>query len=802
MKSSVFARLLRPGARLMLRLSLRLKLQLVAAMLIAPMLILLVVTVQHQREELRLVRAELAGAEVVAAALDVVKHTMAHRGQTNMVLGGNHGVQAALDTTRGKLRTALGATDQALKADPDLASLQPLWQPLQAQLLQFGRGEHPRDAAQTFKLHSQAIEQLGMFIGRAAEQSELVLDPVANTYFLMDLVVERAVPWLDAVGRARGAGAGLISRGDASTVEVAALLAQAGEIDRLLPQVQAKTEALGRAGEPALSSWDEAQSASRRFLAQLHSQFGAGAPAADAQAAAEFFDGGTAAIQATMSFETAALNRLQHLLQQREGQLLSELAWAVAVTVAALAMLSYLLAALTSSIQGSAESIRKSVSACALGNLAEVVHVGGQDEFAEIGRDLERMTDALSSSVAEIRSQAGMVGMAGQTLAAASREMAQHAQEQASSLQQSSAAVRQLSQSVDSNAASAIGADQLTSDLSQRAEAVSTVMHEALQSMGRIEASSRRMGEIVSVIDEIAFQTNILALNAAVEAARAGEAGRGFAVVAGEVRQLAQKSSHSAAEIRQLIVESGDEVAGGVASIRTVGQTLDEVVAGIRVLAGNVNQIARSSEEQSSGLQQVASAITELESITQRNSGMVEEAAHESEALLQRASNLSGAVANIRLRQGTADEAFKLVESAAVLFQNEGLNALLGRCNRADSQFVDRDLYVFVLDRAGTYHAYAGQPAKAGVNLGHMKGLSGNRLIDDIWLRADQGPGWVDYAVPHPITGVSMAKASYVMALSNDYVVGCGVYKTSAPALEAPPSNSDRARGGLRPQMA
>jgi methyl-accepting chemotaxis protein len=786
----------------MLRLSLRVKLQLVAVLLIVPMLALLLVVALHQRADLDVVQAEQAGVEVVYASLDVVKYTMAHRGQTNMLLGGDQGVRPALETTRGKLRDAIAVLDQRVQTHPELA-VQSIWQPLQTRLAALGRGEHPQQAAQAFRLHSEVVEDLRRFIDRTAEQSALLLDPQANSYFMMDLVVERAVPWLDTLGRARGAGAGLVVRGDASNEEVAGLLARAGELDRMLSMVQSRVEALNRAGEPVPAAWTEAQQASQRFLALVRSQFGQGAPAANAAAAASFFDAGTAAIQSAMGFNGGIQQRLRQVLQQRAQAAQNMLIGGIGGIGLALALLGYLLAALTSSIHWSTNSIRRSVAACAEGNLAEVVHVGGRDEFAQIGLDLERMTDALSASVAEIRSQAGMVGMAGQTLATASREMATHTQEQSASLQQSSAAVHLLSDSVRTNAVSAGSADRLTSSLSQRAGEVSEVMHEALQSMGRIESSSRRMGEIVAVIDEIAFQTNILALNAAVEAARAGEAGRGFAVVAGEVRQLAQKSSNSAAEIRQLIVQSGEEVTGGVASIRTVGKTLDEVVGGIREVAGNVSQIARSSEAQSTSLQQVAAAIGELETITQRNSSMVEEAAHESEALLQRASNLSGAVANIRLRQGTADEAFKLVEAASALFRSEGLSTLLARCNRTDSPFVDRDLYVFVLDRAGTYHAYSGQPAKAGVNLGQAKGLSGGRLIDDIWHRADHGPGWVDYSVPHPITGVALPKASYVVALTDDYVVGCGVYKTtsqqgSGTAAAASRPGGDGAADGLR----
>jgi signal transduction histidine kinase len=195
-------------------------------------------------------------------------------------------------------------------------------------------------------------------------------------------------------------------------------------------------------------------------------------------------------------------------------------------------------------------------------------------------------------------------------------------------------------------------------------------------------------------------------------------------------------------------------------------------------VAGNIDRIASSSGEQSVALQQVASSISSLENITERNSTMISEAAREAEELLERASSLADSVANIRLRQGTADEAHQLVRRALDLARSRSVQSLLQACNKEDSELADRDLYVFVLDRAGNYLAYAGQPAKVGVNLGHLKGDRGLPLIDELWARADQGEGWVDYSVAHPVTGKLLPKASYVVALSDQHLVGCGVYKS------------------------
>ncbi|MEY4751913.1 MAG: hypothetical protein RIQ60_4127 [Pseudomonadota bacterium] len=443
----------------------------------------------------------------------------------------------------------------------------------------------------------------------------------------------------------------------------------------------------------------------------------------------------------------------------------------------------YVLAALSSRLCAALAGIERSVQACAAGNLGQIELLAGEDEFARISRELERMSERLSVSVAEIRSQAALVGAAGRDVAASSQELAGQAQAQAVSLHQSSAAVQQLATSVRANADNASAADQLSNQVSDRSRAVAEVMQAALDTMARIETSSRRMSDIVGVIDAIAFQTNILALNAAVEAARAGESGRGFAVVASEVRSLAHKSAQSAGEIRQLIARSGEEVSGGVAAMQGIGATVQGVVGGVQDVAGRLSAIAQGSELQSAGLQQVAAGIGDLEKLTEAHTVIVDQAAHAAGQMQERAARLTAAVSAFRLRQGTADEALALVERAAAVVAREGEAALLARCNRAGSEFADRDLYIFILDRAGQYLAYAGQPAKVGLKLSDLLGDAGRRLVADIWAQADQGPGWVDYSVAHPVTGQPQAKASRVVALSPQHVLGCGIYKQASVAM-------------------
>jgi methyl-accepting chemotaxis protein len=829
MSDSVHSRFMAPGAALMRRFSVRAKLLLFAWLLLVILAALCGGAWLLQHQALVRSQSEAAGARSVAATLSVVRETMAQRGQTALLLAGNSAVQPALALTRKHLGVAIDAVDQALQSAATLAAAPAngtaaspaiaLWSGLRTDLVQLGNIRQDGDAAAAFRQHSDVIDRLAQFIGRVAEDSGLTLDSDPALAALIDLSTERSVPWMDLLGRLRGGGAATLARDGrqipagepadeasantagssaapartgltAAQMQLAALLMQADAADQLLLRLNDQVGTLARHNETAPAGWREAEAATRGFVQQVRQTFGASATAGGAtrsgDAAQAWFDTGSAAIAQVAAVQGATLARLQQLLDQRTERLQAVLLITLTSLLIVGLCMAYLLAALAGQIGSAVSAIHASVNACANGNLGSVVQIAGRDEFARIGQELERMSDNLSVSVAEIRSQAALVGGAGRHVSASSQELARQAQAQAASLHESSTAVHQLNDSVRANADSAAEADRLSDGVSCRAQAVAGVMQDALATMGRIEASSKKMGEIVAVIDAIAFQTNILALNAAVEAARAGESGRGFAVVASEVRSLAHKSAQSAGEIRQLIKTSNDEVSGGVTSMRGIGETVDGVVDGIREVATRVKHIAQGSEAQSTALQQVAAGIAELEQLTQGHAAIVDEAAHEAGELQDRASRLTAAVADIHLRQGTADEAHALVERARSVYEREGEQALLAQCNRGGSEFADRDLYVFVLDRQGHYIAYSGQPAKVGKRLVDMLGKAGQQLVDDIWAQADRGSGWVDYSVPHPITGVQQAKASCVVALTPQRVLGCGIYKMQARSAHVP----------------
>jgi len=425
----------------------------------------------------------------------------------------------------------------------------------------------------------------------------------------------------------------------------------------------------------------------------------------------------------------------------------------------------------------SLQPLQAGVLAMKDGDLSGRIATASRDEFGAIAASLDDMNANMSALVADIRSEATFVSQASESLAAGTTELAQRTERQAASLEQTSASVQDLSGSVKQNALDARAVEQLASRVHELAESGGSRMREAVATMHAIRSSSQRVHDIIGVIDGIAFQTNILALNAAVEAARAGENGRGFAVVAAEVRTLALRSSAAAREIKSLIATSSEQVASGASRIDEVGALLANVVSGIGEVAGNVRAITSAAEQQSNSLGQMSEAIRGLDDITQENATMVEQTSSASAGLGERAHRLARTVGTFRLRQGTADEAFALVTKATALYKRRGVSCLSEITDIANG-FADRDMYVFAWDRSLVYHAFAGKPQNLRKTAAQILGTDVSQLTHDVWAAAGRGGGWVDYDFLNPSTGLVAPKTSFVVPVSADLVLGCGIYKT------------------------
>ena len=274
------------------------------------------------------------------------------------------------------------------------------------------------------------------------------------------------------------------------------------------------------------------------------------------------------------------------------------------------------------------------------GKLGNQIPITTQDEFGRLLTAMKNMDGTLSDIVGSVRLGADSVGSAARQISSGNDDLSQRTQEQASALEETASSMEEMTATVKQNADNARQASQLAVGAREQADRGGNVVGRAVRAMSEISDSSRRIADIIDVIDEIAFQTNLLALNAAVEAARAGEQGRGFAVVATEVRNLAQRSASAAKEIKDLIGDSVEKVKAGTVLVDESGKSLTEIVASVKRVADIVAEISAASEEQASGIDQVNNAVTQMDTTTQQNAALVEEAAAASKAMEQQAQLL------------------------------------------------------------------------------------------------------------------------------------------------------------------
>ncbi|MES2102665.1 MAG: methyl-accepting chemotaxis protein [Pseudomonadota bacterium] len=286
----------------------------------------------------------------------------------------------------------------------------------------------------------------------------------------------------------------------------------------------------------------------------------------------------------------------------------------------------------------------------ARGDLTADIHTGGKDETGQMMSALKAMNDSLLQIVSEVRSGTDTIATASSQIAAGNLDLSSRTEEQASSLEETASAMEELTSTVKQNADNARQANQLASSASQIAVQGGEVVGQVIRTMSSINESSRKIVDIISVIDGIAFQTNILALNAAVEAARAGEQGRGFAVVATEVRTLAQRSAAAAKEIKLLIDDAVGNVSAGSKLVDQAGATMKQVVDSVRQVTDIVSEISAASSEQSTGIEQVNQAIAQMDEVTQQNAALVEEAAAAAQSMEEQAAKLAQAVSVFKLR--------------------------------------------------------------------------------------------------------------------------------------------------------
>jgi methyl-accepting chemotaxis protein len=723
-------------------------------------------------------RDEVLGAQAVRLVGEVLTDVQHLRAET--VLAGKPEVDKARAQTLQDLQSHTNAFDVWMAMRPEAAWSQK-WSAQHASLQKLQtaavQGQADLDA------QNAAVVELRNLVSLIAEQSALLLDPLAVSYFLQDLLSNRTLAWMDTVSVVRTVAASWLLKPADKAAPAAVLSSMATTLDGHAHALGFSLDALERAGEKELpagarESLEATLAFSREIRALAEKE-------ATPQAIAASIASGGRLLEAGRAFQKDAAEHLVNTLQARQDNAFLLACALGGLAAAGLLLVTYLILCFSVATIGSIRALNQAISEGTRGNLAVHVDVPGSDELAQISKEFENMLNVLSTLVADVRSASSMVTHVGAQLVEDGHSLSQRTQSQAVSLEEAAANVGQVSDTVARNSEAAQEVSLMTKSLHSEAGNASELMGKTVSGMTALRTTSERMREIIGTIDGIAFQTNLLALNAAVEAARAGEQGKGFAVVAAEVRSLARRSQSAAAEVRALIAESSSRVTDTVSEIQAVSGLMTSLVTGISEIAFNVEAMADGSAKQSIALSEVVQAVGDLDRVTIENSGLVDRTSHRSNRLMQRSRQLESAVTFIQLRQGTADEALTMTNRAYELVQSVGFDAAFQAFHDPQGGFIDRDLYVFVFDRQGKYRVMGADIKRVGSSLFDAPGVDAQQLLDDAWHRCEQGGGWVEYNIINLATNDVRGKSSYVRPLSDELLIGSGAYRSALTDSDA-----------------
>jgi methyl-accepting chemotaxis protein len=611
-------------------------------------------TVLMVKEHLSLMHAardEASGMVPAGDVLKLIQRTQQHRGLSAGALAGNEKARelrgAKQAETDEALRKALAsvAVYRKPKMDKLAGEIQKEWQSMSS-----GIASGSVAVPESYQRHTALVAQELRLLEGVTDASTLALDPEAGTYYLITAVLGDLPKLSEKLGQLRARGAPMLAKGEASPEERAAIVTIA--------------DAVRSYAQSTRGSFEKALEADASLVAALDKPLAAAAAAVDeglklgeeqivraeklSMPAHEYIAGTTRVIDAQFELTTQAFKVLDAILTERAASKQRELWLAVGIIALFGSLATWLIVAVTRTTTRSVDQALKAAQALAAGDLTHVMTSPSRDEMGQLVKALGVSMDNLARVVGVIKSSTESVSTAAVQISQGNHDLSQRTEEQSSQLQNTAASMEEITATVRQNCDTAQQATQLASTASQVAEQGGEVVERVVSNMQDISTSSQRIGDIIGVIDGIAFQTNILALNAAVEAARAGEHGRGFAVVASEVRSLAQRSAEAAKEIKVLIGQSVEKVEAGSRLVGDAGRTMNDIVSQVKRVSELIGEISRASLQQSSGIGQISDAVSQLDTVTQQNAALVEESAAAAESLSQQATQLAETVASFK----------------------------------------------------------------------------------------------------------------------------------------------------------
>jgi methyl-accepting chemotaxis protein len=512
----------------------------------------------------------------------------------------------------------------------------------------------PASVAEVVRLHSELRRKILDYRDYIATTSGLVLDGDPVTFFMIDATVRQIPNYETYVTEMRSHAAAVGAAGKSTLADVeqitrSEVLAQ-GALDEIAADIRHAAEG-GRAGEVVRTRAEESMSqvtsafeAFRKYVTQNVISGAISDPLDDVISNAAQLTSAISTFHSTMQAASdARLNDTLDKLKSSRARMILLVILALAVGVGFMGVVAF-------TTVGGMHAAVTVVSRLAEGDYAREIYVHGTDEVARIMHALKQMQGKLSAVLSGVKESAITVATAARQIKAGTSDLSARTEQQAANLEETASSIEEMTTTVKQNADNAKLANKLAQAARDQAEHGGEVVERAVAAMGAIDVSSKRIADIISVIDEIAFQTNLLALNAAVEAARAGDQGRGFAVVASEVRSLAQRSASAAKEIKGLIHDSVAKVEEGSRLVSESGHHLHEIVASVKKVSDVVGEISNASQEQAASADEISRAVMQMDESTQQNAAMVEEANAAAASMNDQATRLSELTSFFKLR--------------------------------------------------------------------------------------------------------------------------------------------------------